>query len=91
MGPQSNHSLQRGGERRLPNAHRTVQNSFVWQVRRRCAIEGMGECMKRVLWIVGGVCAAAVGFLVWGAKPALPVEELAHKLEDAWSDHHTIA
>lgn len=45
--------------------------------------------MKSFLWLVGGVCAAAAGFLVWGAKQREPVEQLAHKLEAAWADHHS--
>lgn len=46
--------------------------------------------MKKVLFLVGGVCAAAAGFLVWGKKQREPVDELAHKLEEAWADHHTV-
>ncbi len=45
--------------------------------------------MKRLIWTVGGICAAAAGLLVWGASRTPNVEELAHKLEDAWADHHT--
>jgi hypothetical protein len=40
-------------------------------------------------WLVGGLCAAAVGFLVWDSRRAQPVEDLAHRLEEAWADHHT--
>lgn len=46
--------------------------------------------MKRFLLIAGGVCAAAAGFLVFGTKRVPPVEELAHTLETAWADHHTV-
>jgi hypothetical protein len=46
--------------------------------------------MRNVLWLVGGFCAAAVGFLVWSPRRAQPVELLAHRLEQAWADHHTI-
>ena len=46
--------------------------------------------MKNVFWLVAGVCAAAAGFLVLGAKRVQPVEVLAHKLEDAWADNHTV-
>jgi hypothetical protein len=46
--------------------------------------------MKKALWLVGGFCAAAAGFLVLGAKRVRPVEELAHNLESAWADHHTV-
>ena len=47
--------------------------------------------MKKYLMIVGGVCAAAAGFLIFGTKRLAPVEELANNLEAAWSDHHTVA
>jgi hypothetical protein len=46
--------------------------------------------MKNVLWMVGGCCAAMAGFLVLGSKRTPPVELLAHRLEEAWADHHTI-
>jgi hypothetical protein len=46
--------------------------------------------MKNVLWMVGGFCAAATGFLVWNSKRTPPVELLAHRLEQAWADHHTV-
>jgi hypothetical protein len=47
--------------------------------------------MKKLVWVVGGLCAAAAGFLVWGPRRAQDVQELAHRLEDAWADHHTVA
>lgn len=46
--------------------------------------------MKKVLFVVGGVCAAVAGFLVFGKKRVQPVQELAHQLEVAWSDHNTV-
>ena len=46
--------------------------------------------MKSVLWLMGGLCAAAAGFLVWGPRRVQPVQELAHRLEEAWADHHTV-
>jgi hypothetical protein len=46
--------------------------------------------MKNIFWLIGGFCAAAVGFLVWGPKRTQPVELLAHRLEEAWADHHTV-
>jgi hypothetical protein len=46
--------------------------------------------MKNLLWIVGGFCAATAGFLVWSPGRTQPVELLAHRLEQAWADHHTI-
>lgn len=47
--------------------------------------------MKKILWATGGFCAAAVGLIVWGPKRQKPIEELAHRLEMGWADHHTIA
>jgi hypothetical protein len=47
--------------------------------------------MKNLIWLVGGACAAVVGVLVWGNKSRPAVPELAHRLEDAWADHHTVA
>jgi hypothetical protein len=46
--------------------------------------------MKNFLWLMGGLCAAAAGFLVWGPKRIKPVQELAERLEMAWGDHHTV-
>jgi hypothetical protein len=46
--------------------------------------------MKKLVWVVGGLCAATAGFLVWGSRRAQGVEDLAHRLEDAWADHHTV-
>jgi len=47
--------------------------------------------MKNILWLVGGFAAATAGFLYWNSKRVQPVEELAHRLEEAWADHHTVA
>jgi hypothetical protein len=47
--------------------------------------------MKRFLWTAGGICAATAGLLVLGSKRTPKVEDLAHRLEDAWADHHTTA
>jgi len=46
--------------------------------------------MKNVVCMVCGFCAAALGFVVWNSRRTLPVELLAHRLERAWADHHTI-
>jgi hypothetical protein len=50
-----------------------------------------GKAMKNILWLIGGFCAAAVGLMVWGPKRTQPVQLLAHRLEEAWADHHTVA
>lgn len=47
--------------------------------------------MKKLIWTVGGVCAAAAGFLVWHRTRLQPVQLLAEQLEHAWADHHTRA
>ncbi len=49
-----------------------------------------GQGMRNLIWAVGGVCAAAAGFLVWQRRTQ-PVTVLAHQLQDAWQDHHTHA
>jgi hypothetical protein len=53
-------------------------------------VTGRKSAMKNFLWLVGGLCGAAAGFLVLGARRVQPVEVLAHKLEDAWADNHTV-
>jgi hypothetical protein len=49
-----------------------------------------GNTMKSTFWMIGGFCAAAAGFLVLGCRRTPSVELLAHRLEDAWADHHTV-
>jgi len=46
--------------------------------------------MKNIVWLASGMAAAIVGFLVWDRRRVQPVEELAHRLETAWADHHTV-
>ena len=46
--------------------------------------------MKSIIWTISGFCAAAAGWIVLGPKRVQPVQELAHKLEEAWQDHHTV-
>lgn len=46
--------------------------------------------MKNVAWWIGGTCLAAVGILVWNSKRTPEVTELAHRLEEAWANHHTV-
>ena len=47
--------------------------------------------MKNFLWMITGICAAAIGIIVWGPGRTRQVQDLAHRLEVAWADHHTIA
>jgi hypothetical protein len=46
--------------------------------------------MKNILWVIGGFCAAVTCFLVWDQSESKPVELLAHRLEEAWADNHTV-
>jgi hypothetical protein len=46
--------------------------------------------MAKFLWTICGFCAATLGFLTWSRKRTPPVELLAHRLEEAWADHHTV-
>ena len=51
--------------------------------------------MKNILFLIAGLSAGAAYFVLKTAQKApaapLPVSELAHKLQDAWADHHTVA
>ena len=52
--------------------------------------------MKGFLFLIPGITGAIAYMLVKQPKPAAtavaqPVEDLAHKLQDAWADHHTVA
>jgi hypothetical protein len=47
--------------------------------------------MIKILSMICGVCAAATCLLIWAPRRRKPLEELAHSLEVAWADHHTIA
>lgn len=46
--------------------------------------------MKNIIWLVGGIAVSVTGFLVWNSRRIQPVEQLAHRLEEAWADHHTV-
>jgi hypothetical protein len=46
--------------------------------------------MKNLIVLASGLAAAMAGFLVWQRNRVQPVEELAHRLETAWADHHTV-
>ncbi len=47
--------------------------------------------MKNMFWWVSAACAATAALLILGKGRTQPVETLAHELEVAWSDHHTVA
>jgi hypothetical protein len=44
---------------------------------------------RNFFFTVSGLCAAAAGYLVL-SKRAQPLQEMAHQLEEAWGDHHTV-
>jgi hypothetical protein len=51
--------------------------------------------MKTTMIVIAALTAAA-GFVLAtrtraNSRIPLPVEQLAHQLEDAWADHHTVA
>jgi hypothetical protein len=46
--------------------------------------------VKSLILAVGGFCAAAAGLLVWRSLRTPNVDDLAHSLEEAWADHHTV-
>jgi hypothetical protein len=54
-------------------------------------MERQAPLLKQALLTISGLCAAATGLLIWYAMRTPPVNELAHQLENAWADHHTVA
>ena len=46
--------------------------------------------MKNFVYLVAGICAAAAALVVFDRSRPQPVEELAHRLEAAWADNHTV-
>ena len=46
--------------------------------------------MKSFIWMAGAFCAAGIGLLIWSPGRNRPIQELAHNLEVAWADHHTV-
>lgn len=45
---------------------------------------------KSFFWLAGAICGATAGVVVWNRNRREPVEQLAHRLESAWADHHTV-
>jgi len=46
--------------------------------------------VKKILWVAGGLCAAAAGFLAWGARRSEPVEDLAHRDEPEFQESNEV-
>jgi hypothetical protein len=42
--------------------------------------------LKKIFWLVGGLCAAGAGFLAWSARRSGPVEGLAHRGDEPGLD-----
>ena len=48
--------------------------------------------MKNFMYLLSGLAAVAAYLLMTRShKTTQSVDELAHKLESAWADHHTVA
>jgi hypothetical protein len=45
--------------------------------------------MKNLIWIASAATAVWAAYLVVRQDSQQPVEVLAHRLEEAWADHHT--
>jgi len=45
--------------------------------------------MNRIPYLIGGLLTATAAWLLYRGLQPRPVEVLAHRLEEAWADHHT--
>lgn len=45
--------------------------------------------MKKLVWFIGGMAAAAAGFLVWNSTRARALQEHAYYLDETSSDDPT--
>jgi hypothetical protein len=46
--------------------------------------------MKNFIYLVAGIAAATACFLITRPRPTRSVDDLAHDLQSAWADHHTV-
>jgi hypothetical protein len=53
--------------------------------------EQRDRMVKNTLWMLGGLCAASVCFLVWGPKRTQSVELLADRPEEAHENDYAAA
>ncbi len=47
---------------------------------------GREASMKKIVWFVGGMAAAAAGFLVWNSNRTRPLHEPSYNLDENASD-----
>jgi hypothetical protein len=47
--------------------------------------------MKRIVFVLAGIAAAAACVLITRSRSPRSIDDLAHNLQDAWADHHTVA
>jgi len=47
--------------------------------------------MNRIPYVLGGLLTAMAAWLLYRGMQPHPVAVLAHRLEEAWADHHTRA
>jgi hypothetical protein len=45
--------------------------------------------MIRTTYLLGGLFTALAAWIIYRGQQPRPVEVLAHRLEEAWADHHT--
>jgi|SRR6185437_3033196 hypothetical protein len=85
----------------LPNFTRSIQLVYVYspgllsrnELRTldiQAPVREISKRMKAMFWVAGAVCGAVAGLMIWNRQRDEPVEDLAHRLESAWADHHTV-
>jgi hypothetical protein len=47
--------------------------------------------MKNFVFLLAGIAAAAACILVTRKRSSRTIDDLAHDLQGAWADHHTVA
>lgn len=45
--------------------------------------------MRTALFTIGAACAAIAGIIAYSRREQ-PINAMAHRLEEAWADHHTV-
>ena len=47
--------------------------------------------MKKFIFLVAGIAGAAACILITRSRSPRSIDDLAHDLQGAWADHHTVA